>query len=266
LRKSKKQCLRNSDEMPVFAGFAPSCANAISLRSSMYTVSLPRQPCSRSNHFDGICPIQINLLIYLICEPDCKNIYQLHMSSLEILGTILGFICVWLYVRENIWSWPIGLVQVLLFIFVFYQAKLYSDMILHIIYVFLQLYGWYYWTRGNRENEKLPVTQITKSEFGVWVIVAMLGTAAWGYTMATYTDAAAPYPDAFIAATSLVAQWLISKKKLENWLFWIAVDVVAIGVYFYKSLYLITTLYFLFLILAGKGYWEWRKSAKVATA
>ena len=93
-----------------------------------------------------------------------------------------------------------------------------------------------------------------------WILIGAAATVPWGYSMATYTDAAAPYADAFIAATSLIAQWLMARKKLESWQFWIAVDIVAIAVYFYKELYITTGLYSVFLVLAVLGYFQWRKT------
>jgi len=95
-----------------------------------------------------------------------------------------------------------------------------------------------------------------------WLLLGLAGTAVWGFLMNRYTDAAAPYPDAFTTVMSLIAQWLMARKKLESWGFWIAVDVVAIGVYFYKDLYMTAGLYAVFLVLATIGFFEWRKSRR----
>ncbi len=182
------------------------------------------------------------------------------MTWTESIATVFGLLCVWLTVRQNIWCWPTGLVQVVLYIFVFYHAKLYSDLILHVIYVVLQIYGWYHWLHGTKSQQTLEVTIQTVWQNLMWILTAFLGAIAWGYVMASFTDAAVPYFDAFIVATSLIAQWLMTRKKLESWFFWITVDVVAIGVYFYKSLYMTTGLYTVFLVLAISGYFAWRKS------
>lgn len=93
-----------------------------------------------------------------------------------------------------------------------------------------------------------------------WIATAAIGAVAWGHFMATHTDAAAPYADAFVVVASLIAQWLMARKKIESWFFWITVDVVAIGVYLYKSLYVTTGLYTVFLFMAISGYFVWRKS------
>lgn len=181
------------------------------------------------------------------------------MIWLESTATFFGLLCVSLTIRQNIWCWPTGLIQVLLYIFVFYDAKLYSDLILHIVYVVMQIYGWYHWLRGGAAHDPLKVSSLNIVHTMLWSATAVVGTGVWGHLMASFTDAAVPHWDAFIIVTSLIAQWLMARKKIESWFYWIAVDVVAMGVYFYKSLYITTGLYTLFLFLAISGYYTWRK-------
>jgi len=180
------------------------------------------------------------------------------MPWIEISATVFGFLCVLFTIRKNIWCWPTGLVQVLLYIFVFYQAKLYSDLILHVVYVGMQLFGWYYWLHGGANHKEAPVTKV--GNFVYWIVGVLLGTVLWGCGMAKFTDASVPYYDAFTTVASLAAQWLLCKKKLESWYLWIAVDVVAIGVYFYKQLYFTSGLYTAFLVMATIGLFAWKKS------
>lgn len=182
------------------------------------------------------------------------------MSLIEIVAVVFGVICVVLTVRRNIWCWPTGLVQVVLFIVIFYQAKLYSDLILHVVYVVMQFYGWHQWLHGSETRGVLPVSVLNKPSRVAWPLVVVGGTVGWGFVMAKYTDASVPYGDAFTTVASLVAQWLLAKKKLESWLFWIAVDVIAIGIYFYKELYLTSGLYAVFLVLATIGFFAWRQT------
>ncbi len=184
------------------------------------------------------------------------------MTWIEAVAVIFGVICVWLTIRQNIWCWPTGLVQVALYIVIFYQVKLYSDLILHVIYVFLQIYGWYHWHQGGKDCKALPVSMLGLRARVIWPAVAVFGTLGWGFLMATFTDAAVPYGDAFTTVASLIAQWLMARKKLESWLFWISVDVVAIGIYWHKSLHLTSGLYAVFLVLATLGWFAWRKSLR----
>lgn len=182
------------------------------------------------------------------------------MSWIEIAAVVFGFLCVVLTIRQNIWCWPTGLVQVVLYIVIFYEVRLYSDLILHVIYVGLSLYGWYHWLHGGRDHGALVVTRLSPGARALWVGVVLLGTLGWGYGMATCTDAALPYGDAFTTVASLAAQWLMARKRLESWLFWIAVDVVAIGIYWVKDLQLTAGLYAAFLVLAVLGLFEWRRA------
>lgn len=133
-------------------------------------------------------------------------------------------------------------------------------MILHVVYIFLQIFGWWQWLYGGKDQQALAVSTIPNTQMPRWIAGVMTGTLLWGFLMANYTDAAAPYPDAFIAVASLAAQWLTAKKKLESWLFWIVVNVVAIGVYAYKGLWITTGLYIVFLVMAFLGYRDWRKA------
>ncbi len=188
------------------------------------------------------------------------------MGWIELTATIFGVLCVWLIIRQSIWCWPAGLVQVTLFVYIFYEARLYSDMILHIIYIFLQLYGWYHWLYGGHARTSLPITTLSGYARAAWIGLGVLGMMALGATMHTFTNAALPYADAFTTVVSLIAQWLLARKKLENWYFWIAVDVVAIGVYFSRELYFTTGLYTLFLGMAIAGFFAWRRSWQTTAA
>jgi nicotinamide mononucleotide transporter len=184
------------------------------------------------------------------------------MSITEIFAVIFGVISVYLTVKENIWCWPTGIIMVILYIFVFYDVKLYSDVILQVIYIFMQAYGWYHWVYGDKNKKALPVTRVKNLPMVLYAIVIFAGAAGWGYLMHTYTDAAFPYIDSLVVTASLVAQWFLAKKYLESWVIWILVDVVAVTIYALKALYLTSGLYVVFLVLAIMGLLEWYKSYK----
>lgn len=182
------------------------------------------------------------------------------MSPIEIAAAICGLLCVIFTVRQSLWCWPTGLVQVALYIFVFYDAKLYSDVGLQVVYVVLQVYGWWHWARGGpRRQDDLPVTGLSWAARAAWLGLTILGALALGAGAATWTDAALPYPDAFITTLSLVAQWLLGRKRWESWLGWIAVDLVAIPAYASKDLLLTAALYAVFLVLAIAGLRAWTR-------
>jgi len=182
------------------------------------------------------------------------------VSSLELLAALLGAISVYLSVRQNIWSWPTAIVNVVVYAFVFYQAKLYADMGLQVIYAALSVYGWYEWLYGGANRTELHVTRTAPRLGAVLTLIALAGSVALGVFLRGATDAALPFMDSFLSSTSLVAQWMMTKKKLENWLVWIGVDVLYVGMFVFKHLYITAGLYAVFLALAVRGYIDWRLS------
>ncbi len=181
------------------------------------------------------------------------------MNHLELAATLVGLVSVALTVRQNIWCWPTGLVMVTLYIFIFKDAKLYSDMGLQVIYIFMQLYGWHYWLKGKNQGPA-EIKTLSTVERAAWGAASAVGIVGLGYGVGHFTDAALPYWDAATTVLSLVAQWLLGRKVLENWLVWIVVDVLAVGVYINRGLDLTAGLYGVFLLLAASGLWTWMKA------
>ena len=189
------------------------------------------------------------------------------MSALELFAAVTGAVSVWLSVRQNIWSWPTAIVNVVLYAFVFHGARLYADMALQVVYAVLSVYGWYQWLHGGPGRAELRVTTTTPRLAAILGAIGAAGSVVLGALLHRGTDAALPYLDASLSSISLVAQWMMTRKLLENWLVWIAVDVVYVGMFIYKELYLTAGLYAVFLALAVRGYAEWRRSmvAEAAT-
>ena len=181
-------------------------------------------------------------------------------SPIEWIATISGFICVYLVIKRNIWCFFFGLIQVSLYSWIFFGVKLYSDMILHLIYIGFQIYGYLIWSSQSANQGPILVIKGTNKETSIAVLIAILGTLIWGSIMHFNTDASLPYFDAFTTATSLVAQLMLSHKRLLNWSFWIVVDCVAIWMYWSKGLYPTSALYFCLLIMAFIGQWQWLKN------
>jgi nicotinamide mononucleotide transporter len=184
------------------------------------------------------------------------------VDRIELVAAGFGLACVGLCVRRNIWNWPVGLVQVLLYAWVFFQARLYADFGLQLIYCVLQVYGWYHWLRGGQRDaaNELPVTRWPARNALAWIVIAAIATGALGFLLRRFTDAAFPYWDGAIAILSLLATYLLARKALENWLLWIAVDVLGIGVYWAKDLRVTAGLYAVFLCMATAGWLAWRKN------
>lgn len=180
-------------------------------------------------------------------------------NPFEALGAVTGVVCVYLNARENVLGWPVGLVSVGAYVYVFWEAFLFGDFLLHIIYVVLGLYGWYNWLHGGKRQDELLVSFSKRRELGILLTLGMVGAIAFGVLFSSYPQASVPYWDATTTAFSLVAQWQLAKKRMENWLVWIFVDTLCVGIYWYKGLYLTSGLYFLYLFLAAYGFANWRK-------
>lgn len=183
-------------------------------------------------------------------------------SPIEWTATISGFICVYLIIRRSIWCFFFGFIQVTLYSWIFFDVKLYSDAILHVIYIGFQIYGYWVWSHNLDNSGHVNVDLGNVKYYGITLLVALTGTLAWGWIMDNHTDASFAYIDAFTTATSLCAQWLMTHKKLLNWSFWIVVDIVAIWVYWQKGLYPTSILYFCLLVMACVGQWQWWKAYK----
>ena len=182
------------------------------------------------------------------------------MNWLELIASILGIISVWFVVRRNIWAFPVGIVMVVLYFFIFYEAKYYGDMVLQVVFVVMQVQGWYEWSRGNRaDDDRIAVRKLAPQQWLLTGGLLVLGTLGIGYLLQRFTDAALPWVDALTTSLSLLAQWWMNKKYLDNWTLWIIADAIYLYQYAYKALYFTTVLYAVFLVLAVMGLREWKQ-------
>ena len=186
-------------------------------------------------------------------------------SLLEIVAVLFGVVSVFLSVRENIWSWPTGLVNVSLFFLLFYRAGLYSDMGLQVVYFALSLYGWYEWLYGGKGRTALKVSRTPARLWAILGIIAIVVWAVLGTLTQKLPGASLPFLDAATTTVSLVAQFMMTRKLLESWIVWIVVDVVYIGMFIFKDLYLTAGNYAVYLVLAVLGYVAWKRSLLAAT-
>lgn len=182
------------------------------------------------------------------------------MNWLEWLAAGLGVINVALIVRRSIWNYPFGLAMVSLYFFVFAEARLYSDALLQIFFFVAQLYGWRNWLRAKQEAGEVPVGVMAPRERTLWVVATLVASLVWGFGMARFTDAAAPLVDAAVAGFSISAQILMARRRIENWILWIGVDLLGVGLYASRGLYATSALYALFLLLCVAGLIQWRRA------
>jgi nicotinamide mononucleotide transporter len=194
--------------------------------------------------------------------------YSQEISYWELLGLVFGILTVVFLIKESIWTWPFGIAYVITAFVVFWEARLYGDFLLHIFFLAMNIYGWYYWVNGKKKTEKdLTITAMSKSGllkslglsvFGVVIFAQLLiNIPNWFEEM---ESAALPYWDSTTSILSVTAMWLTARKKIDNWYFWLFVNILATGIYFYKELYFFSLLYFLYIGMAIMGYMAWKKS------
>jgi len=190
-----------------------------------------------------------------------QEIAKFFASPYETVGFVTGIICIWYNTRGHMHGWPFAIISVSAYTVVFYQNKLYADMGLQLVYLVLSIYGWWQWKKSATENKIKPRNLPSKKHW-IWIsFVIGLLTISIGLTIKTYTDSDVPFLDAFTTSMSLVAQYLMGVKITQNWIIWIIADLVYVGLYAYKGLYLTTLLYVIITGLAFYGYWNWKKSS-----
>jgi nicotinamide mononucleotide transporter len=181
----------------------------------------------------------------------------------ELLGFVTGAICVWLCVRATIWNFPVGIANNVFFLVLFWNAALYADAVLQIVYLLLGVAGWWQWQRGGEPHDRRAMGHANVPN--LVVLLALIVPVTWGLTVVLQrAHDIAPFWDALTTALSLAAQWLLNAKQLENWYFWLAADLVYIPLYTVKRLDLTALVYVLFLAMCLLGLRDWRRAMRHA--
>ena len=198
-------------------------------------------------------------------------LYQniLDSTRMEIIAASFGLLSVWYAKKANILVYPTGIISVVLYVYICQKAQLYADMGINAYYFIFSVYGWIMWSRKDENKEELPVTYSNRKIWVISVGIFVISIAIIQVLLrifkaddAAYWASFVPYTDTFTTAVAIIGMWLMARKKVENWLFWIATDVVSVPLYLYKALVFTSLQYFVFLILAVLGYIEWRKLAQ----
>ena len=181
---------------------------------------------------------------------------------LEVIAVIFGFLSVWYSKQENILVYPTGIVSTVIFVYLLWQWGLIGDMLINVYYSSMSIYGWYVWTRKVDAVHFIPITRTTRKE-NLWSIVIFLGTALFTFVVYQYFDKWndwTAYVDTFTTGIFFLGMWLMAKKKLENWIYWIIGDIISVPLYLYKGLAITSLQYLLFTIIAFYGYRTWKRS------
>jgi len=184
----------------------------------------------------------------------------------SIIAVLTGLACVYLAAINNIWNWPVAIISTVITIYIMANKALYADMLQYTYLTIINIYGWYTWTKSKGKDAKRPIVKISRKQI-VWMLVAVVGiTPILGLTLITfaarlnYQPPAFPYLDSFCTVVSLAAQILMARKVLENWLIWIFVDIIYVGIYAVKDLEAYAFMFVVYIIFAVIGYFDWRKA------
>lgn len=194
-------------------------------------------------------------------------INYLGTNWIELLGTILSVIYLYLSIKQRIGLWLFGFLCSLLYVIVFFQAKFYADMSLQFYYLAVSIYGWINWRAKSQKSESVLAISKTNLKSGIiFLLITVAIYFLYYYVLSKFTDSPLPRADSFTTALSIIATWMLARKKLEHWLLWIIIDSVSAGLYIYKGLYITSVLFGIYTIMAVVGYYQWRRSLKAVVS
>ena len=188
--------------------------------------------------------------------------YALLFIILESIAVVFGFLSVWFSKQENIWVYPTGIISTAIFVYLLWKWELFGDMMINFYYTSMSIYGWYIWSRKDNKNQVIQVTKTTVKE-NIQSVFIFLFTMFFTWLVYNYYekwDSWTAYVDTITTGIFFVGMWLMAKKKLENWIYWIVGDIISVPLYFYKGLTLTSLQYLIFTIIAIYGYRAWKKS------
>ena len=189
-----------------------------------------------------------------------KDYSNLHIF-LEITGVLFGLISVWYAKKDNVLVFPTGIISTTIFIYLLWEWKLLGDFIINIYYSIMSIYGWHYWTRTKQGVTQFPIARISKNE-KLWAVIIFVLTSIAVVLIYSFFDkftSWTAYIDTVTTGLFFVGMWLMAKRKIEHWLFWIVGDIISVPLYLYKGLTFTSLQYFMFTIIAFYGYIEWKK-------
>jgi nicotinamide mononucleotide transporter len=199
-------------------------------------------------------------MILLVCVSDWLASH--YLKILEWLATITGFVYIYYTIREDTRLWLYGIISSAFFAWVFFKSSIYANSLLYVYYVIIGFYGWYTWSRSEKEDNKKPKLKIRSSpikKLVAYLAVSFVFAIPVYYILKKYSDSDAPLIDAVLTTGGMLATWMLTQKLIEQWILWIVIDMIWCGLMIYKGMYPSLILFIAYTILAFKGYFEWKK-------
>jgi nicotinamide mononucleotide transporter len=183
----------------------------------------------------------------------------LQTSWLEAIAVITGIASVWFSKQENILVYPVGIISVLIYVYLAWEYKLYADSGVNFYYFVMSVYGWYNWKHTDSQADQLPISRSTPTGHLLNLVVFVIAFAIMFFVLAQFTDSDVPVWDALTTAAAVTAMWLMARKKIEHWLFWLVCNVISMPLYTYKGLPFTSFQFLVFTVIASLGWWSWHK-------
>ena len=183
----------------------------------------------------------------------------------EIAGSVLGLIQIVLLVRRSLWNFPLAMASVTLVGITLFEGRLYSEAGLQGFFFVVNALGWYQWSRVRSGDNAVPVGWMSTAARLRWAAVTVLLSVTLGWIMHTFTNAALPFADSAVTGASIAAQLLLNNRRIENWVLWVAIDVVSIALYLYRDLFFLAALYVAYLVISGIGLRQWTRVSRAET-
>lgn len=183
-------------------------------------------------------------------------------SPIELTAVLFGLVSVWLVKKEVVWAFPVGAVNVLIYVYICFATRLYAYAGINFFYFVMGMYGWYNWLRKTGSDEHIPITSCTFKELIVYTVLIMLFFFLIYIILTKYTDSQVPVPDAVTTAIYIIAMWLMARKKIQHWILWIIGDIISIWLFAYEKLFFSSFQYLVFTVIAILGWLEWNKKLK----
>ena len=188
------------------------------------------------------------------------NIFQQigALDPLELTGAVIGLLYLFLEYKANIWLWPVGVLMNIVYVIIFYQSEIYGDMGIYIYYFFASIYGWYIWKKATNQTEKILISHTPIKYIWKLIVAFILIFFVIAFVL-IQLKSQVPYLDSLTTTLSILAMWMLAHKYIEQWLLWIVVNVVSIGLYSYKELDITALLFIVYTIVPFFGYFKWKK-------
>jgi nicotinamide mononucleotide transporter len=207
---------------------------------------------------------QFTIFASLIKQKMSEIYHQLYSNILvtswvEVVAVIFGILSVWFARKENIWVYPTGIVNVLIYVYLCLTAGLYADMAINAFYFVMSVFGWYNWSRRDEKQHHVPISSLNLLQWIFYILLILCSFGIIYFVLSYYTNSTVPIFDSFTTSLFIAGMWLMAIKKIENWILWILGDFLVIPLFAMKGLVFTSIQYIVFLVLAVMGYLEWRK-------